>query len=267
MKKFSYLLLSFFIGFAVLSCRENHTDPVYDGAPLLHFQTESVDVSATDVGYTDYVVEFGTIAPVTAATTVTLVKKSGDAIEGTDYEVLGGHSTQLAAGATNGSFTVRVHGAGLSPDVPKSLVFGLESSQIGNAVYNQEVTLLMKMKCPLPANFPLTYNVTVFAFGEFAPAHTQTLVPVPGTDNQFTLASSWGPNFVAWATGTPSYANQYLYPGVITLNCGDAIFTTSASYGSNSTGTYNQTTGVIQFDLQQSLFTSAFTTTVTLTPQ
>ncbi|MDF0719393.1 hypothetical protein P0M11_05200 [Kaistella sp. PBT33-4] len=267
MKKLSYLLVLFFLAVAIQSCRDNHTEPFYDGEPVLHFQKESAEVNATDVGFTDYVVEFGTIAPVAAGTTVTLVKKGGDAVEGTDYEVLGGNTTQVAAGAVNGSFTVRVFGAGLSPDTAKTLVLGLQSSQIANAVYNQEITLSMRMKCPLPSNFPLTYNVSVYAFNEDAPSHTQTLVPVPGTDNQFTIASSWGPNFVAWATNTPSYANQYLYPGVITINCGDVTFTTSAAYGSNTTGTYDPTTGVIQFAVQQSLFSTQFTTNITLTPQ
>src|SRR5690606_35853411 len=150
MKKLSYFLALFFLAIAIQSCRDNHTDPVYEGSPVLHFQKEAAEVNATDVGFTDYVLEFGTVAPAPAGTVVTLVKKGGDAVEGTDYEVLGGNTTQVAAGAVNGSFTIRVHGAGLSPDVAKNLVLGLQSPQVANAVYNQEITISMKMKCPLP---------------------------------------------------------------------------------------------------------------------
>ncbi|MCC2589443.1 hypothetical protein [Chryseobacterium sp. MFBS3-17] len=267
MKKLSYLFSMLMVALALVACRENHTEPGYSDAPLLHFQKAGADVAATDVGYTDHIVDFGTIAPVNGTASVNLVKIEGDAVEGVDYEILNGGVAQVAAGAMNGEFVVRVYGAGLSPDIAKTLVFGLQSSAVGNAVYNQQYSISMKMKCPLPANFPLDYNVSVYAFNEFAPAHVQTLTPVAGTDNQFTVVSSWGPDFVAWATGDAGYAGQYLYPGTITINCGDVLFTTSAGYGSNTVGTYDAATGVIQFDLEQSLFTTAFTTTVTMTPQ
>ena len=266
MKKLSYFIVLFFVGLSILACREDHTEPGYSGSPLLHFQAVDGNVTATDVGYTDYVIDFGTIAGVTSASQVNLVQVDGDAVQGVDYEILDNNSVSLASGAMNGAFTVRVYGVDLDTDTPKTAVFGLKSSSVGNAVYNQTFTLGMLLKCPLPSNFPLTYQAQVFAFGEYAPTHTVTLVPVAGTENEFTMASSWGPNFVAWATGSASYAGQYPYPGTISINCSKINFVTTAGYGSNTTGTYDPVTGVISFDLQQSLFTSQFTTTVTLIP-
>ncbi len=119
-----------------------------------------------------------------------------------------------------------------------------------------------------PTEISNSYRVTVFAFNDEAPAHTVNLVPVPGVDNQWTVTSSWGPQFVAWATGDAGFANRFLYSGTITLNEDFSVdFTGNDSWATGGSGTYVACTDQFNITLTQALFTTAFTVDVVFTGQ
>lgn len=111
-----------------------------------------------------------------------------------------------------------------------------------------------------------TYNVRVFAFGEEAPSHTVSLVPVVGTDNQFTVVSVWGPEFVAWATGNSGFSGQFPYPATLTINNDFSLDVTgNVGYATGGSGTYASCEDTFEFTISQALFTSNFTVDIVMT--
>lgn len=240
--------------------------PFTEGDSQIHFNEKEQDVYVTlGSGSGDVMVTYGVTKPAGTTANVELVfdQTKSTAILGTDFTIVEG-TDNLEGNAIIGDFKLNVTEAAATAN--KIARFTLKSNNLAIAPFNQEVEVTFNLACPLD-NFPLQYNVTVTAFNEDAPSHQQTLIPVAGTDNQFKVNSSWGPSFVAWATDNPAYNNQYLYPGTITINCSNVTFRSGApSTGPGGTGTYNPTTGVIQFTVSQSLFSSPFNTTCTFTP-
>lgn len=249
---------------AVYSCEAEQ--PFTEGDSQVHFNEKEQDVFVTlGTGSGDVSVTYGVTKAAGSTTNVELVfdQAKSTAVLGTDFTIVEGVDS-LPGNAVVGDFKLNVKEAAALAN--KVAYFTLKSGNLAVAPFNQEVEVRFNLACPLD-NFPLQYNVTVSAFNEDAPSHQQTLIPVAGTDNQFKVNSSWGPSFVAWATGDASYNNQYLYPGTITINCTNVTFTSGApSTGPGGSGTYNPTTGVIEFTVTQTLFTSQFNTTCTFTP-
>ncbi|WP_265427527.1 hypothetical protein [Chryseobacterium sp. YIM B08800] len=247
------------------SCQEDEA-VYYEGDSLVHFNTTTQRVFVKlGTNAADVLVTYGVTKAAGSNSNVELVFNAtkSTAVLGTDFTIVEGTDT-LPAGNVLGDFKLNVKEAAALAG--KKAFFTLKSSSLGLATFNTEVEVDFALACPLE-NFPLKYNVDVFAFGEYAPSHEQTLVPVPGTDNSFKVNSSWGPSFVAWATDNNGYNNQYLYPGTITIQCSNVTFTSDApTTGPGGTGTYNPTTKVIEFTISQSLFTSPFNTTCTFTP-
>lgn len=117
-----------------------------------------------------------------------------------------------------------------------------------------------------PTELSTSYTGRVFAFGAEAPSFNVTLVPIDGTDNQFSFTTLWGPTFVSWATGDSQYDNRFLYSGVITLNEDFSIDVAGdSSWATGGTGSYASCDDAFSFTLTQALFTSAFTVDVVLT--
>lgn len=264
MKKFlSILTLSLLTVFN--SCKED--EAIYnDGESLAHFNTTSQRVFVKlGSNAADVLVTYGVTKAANSANNIELVfnASKSTAVLGTDFTIVEG-TDSLPAGAALGDFKLNVkESAALAG---KKAYFTLKSSSLPLAIFNTEVEVTFALACPLE-NFPLKYNVDVYAFDEYAPSHQQTLVPVPGTDNSFKVNSSWGPSFVAWATGNNGYNNQYLYPGTLTIQCSNVTFTSDApTTGPGGTGTYDPTTGVIEFTIGQSLFVDQFNTKCTFTP-
>lgn len=124
-----------------------------------------------------------------------------------------------------------------------------------------------RISTPCPLLFSDSYNVAVTALGGTAPSHVVQLVPVAGTDNQFTVSSTWGPNFVAWATGNPAYNGQFPYPAIITVNDDltvDVVGTGNANLAGGS-GTYDSCSNVFLITMTQGLFTTEFTVDLVMT--
>lgn len=116
-----------------------------------------------------------------------------------------------------------------------------------------------------PTIFGSSYGAKVYAFGEEAPSHKVTLVPVPGTTNEFTVSTLWGPTFVSWATGNNAYDNQFVYPAKLTVNSDFSVTVTGAGYATGGSGTYVACEDKFDVVITQALFSSPFTTRVVLT--
>lgn len=104
-----------------------------------------------------------------------------------------------------------------------------------------------------------TYNVDVEALGGVAPSHTVDFVEIG--PNQFSLSSTWGPNFVGWATDDESFNGQYLYPGFVVVNDDltvDVISDDPLSPDGGS-GTYDSCNDIFYITLTQGVFSTEFT--------
>lgn len=124
-----------------------------------------------------------------------------------------------------------------------------------------------RVSTPCPINTSANYNVDVIGPGGATPSHSVALVPVVGTNNQFNVASTWGPNFVAAATGNPAYEGQFLYPGLITINDDLSVTvspTAATQAGDGGSGTYDTCNDVFLITMTQSLFTTDFTVELTM---
>lgn len=254
---FKFLSVLIVFGLTVVACKYDD-EPTYEGNSLLEFdKTEQTAFVVLNKNSADYLITYGVLKAVDGDHNVELVFDSSKstAVLGTDFTIVEGTDV-LKSGSVLGDFKIKVTEA--AADAGKVAVFKLKSGTLGNAIFNQEVVVSFKMSCPL-TNFPLTYDVDVIAFGDTAPSHQQVFTRVTGTDNQFKVNSSWGPTFVAWATEDPSYNNQYLHPGVITINCRTVTFKSDVSWGKGGTGTYDPNTGIIDIVVGQSLFSSPFT--------
>ncbi|WP_133121647.1 hypothetical protein [Chryseobacterium sp. PMSZPI] len=261
---FKFLSVLIVFGLTVIACRYDD-EPKYGGDSLLEFdKTEQTAIVVLNTKSVDYLVTYGVVKPVDQDNNVELVfdASKSTAVLGTDFTIVKGTDV-LKSGTALGNFKINVKEAGA--EAGKTAVFTLKSNSLHNATFNQQVVVTFKLSCPL-TNFPLKYDVNVIAFGDNAPSHQQTLTPVAGTTNQFRVNSSWGPMFVAWATGNSSYNNQYLHPGVITITCKTVTFKSDVTYGKGGTGTYDPNTGVIDMVVGQSLFTDPFTARCIFTP-
>lgn len=135
----------------------------------------------------------------------------------------------------------------------------------GQAVrYNAvEITVVDNDCIPAPGSL---YAASVSAFGSNAPSYTAQLTPVTGTTDQYRIDSAWGPDFVGWATGDPSFNGQFVYSGIITINPDLTITITGDSgWATGGTGNYDSCGDIFTFTLTQALFTNAFVVDVVLT--
>ena len=130
--------------------------------------------------------------------------------------------------------------------------------------FNSVVVTVVDDDClPTPGS---SYTATVRAFNDDAPSYTAMLTPVPGTTNRYTIDSAWGPDFVGWATGDPSFNGQFVYPATIVINNDLTIdILGGAGYATGGSGSYDSCGDVFTYTLTQGLFTTDFTVDVTLT--
>lgn len=111
------------------------------------------------------------------------------------------------------------------------------------------------------------YNVDVIGPGGPTPSHTVALVPVAGTTNQFSVTSTWGPDFVGAATGNPAFNGMFPYSGIITINADLSVdvLSTDPDISSGGSGTYDSCNDVFLITMMQDLFTTDFTVDLTMT--
>ena len=270
MKKFliKTAALVLFTGF-MISCEEETTDfDATGGQTLAGFNDETGKLAVYDDGVYSYEIEVGVSTAKSFPRTINLDlnEELTTALPG-EYTI---DQATLTIPANEFVGLVKITGnyAALPEGDVKKLVFDLVSVE-GQDVLNPEMTrfTLDIFRACERDDFPLAYDVEVYAFDEYAPSHSVTFVPVANELNTYQIVSSWGPSFVAWATGNSAYEGQYLNPGKIVINCNNTVEFVG-TYSVNQPGsTYDPATGVITLVINQSLFASAFNTTLTFIPQ
>ena len=129
-----------------------------------------------------------------------------------------------------------------------------------------------RISTPCPVVTADSYNVDVTGPNGATPSHTVALTPT-GVPNQFSVTSTWGPEFVAVVAGQPALAGQYLYSATISINndLTVSVVSTDSTAGGDGTGdtdgygTYDSCNDVFLITLTQGLFTTDFTVELTMT--
>lgn len=268
----SYLLL-FVFSFLLIGCEDDsHGEKGYSGTNYVSFNAAGTQrmVVRPETGFEISPVSFGTVKATQEDTQVKLIfdAENSTAVLGVDFDIVS-DVVVLEKGKSVGEFGIKVYEDPATP-AGKVAKFKISSPTIANAIFRQDLEVTLALSCQFDNEvFPLTYDVDVYAFGDMAPSHVQTLVPVSGAaENTYKFTSAWGPTFVAWATDTPSYNNQYLYSGVLTINCDNTVVVVGdLAWSTGGTGTYDPDTGVIDVVIGQSLFTTAFTANCVFIPR
>ncbi|MDD3004476.1 hypothetical protein [Flavobacterium sp.] len=269
MKKFKILSL-LLLSVVFVNCSISDGQKSYNGDNALFFgkgATQKVILDGSEESVT-LPIEFSTVAAPKSSYEVKLVldAENSTAVEGVDFDFVTDVVT-VESGVLTGAFSVRYYDA---PSVTegKKAVFTLESATIDTAVFKNTLTVTITKSCQIDlATFPLMYDVEVYAFSEQAPSHQQTFTVVSGQENTFKVNSMWGPNFVAWATGSASYEGQFVYPANIVINCDNTVdVETTGTQFLGGSGTYDPETGIIDVVITQGVFTSPFDTQVIFYP-
>ncbi|WP_179339676.1 hypothetical protein [Winogradskyella ludwigii] len=129
-----------------------------------------------------------------------------------------------------------------------------------------------RVSTPCPVVTADSYNVDVTGPNGATPSHTVALTPT-GVANQFSVTSTWGPEFVAEVAGQPALAGQYLYSATISINddLTVSVVSTDSTVGGDGSaetdgyGTYDSCNDVFLITLTQGLFTTDFTVDLTMT--
>lgn len=108
----------------------------------------------------------------------------------------------------------------------------------------------------------VNYKATPKAFGDIAPEFDAVFNDEDGS-LEFSVESLWGPNFVSWATGDPSYEGSFVYPGTITLNSDFSVTVTSDEfYALGGEGSFDPCTKTFYITIVNDLFGDPFETDV-----
>lgn len=161
--------------FAFSSCEEDTANRAYDGESYAYFLDDFLSLQGSEP-YTDHQIKVGTLTPVGSNVDLRATAVGGDAVEGTDYELLNNGVAQIAAGSNEGFFTIRVYGAGLDLTVPKEVKLKLNSSSLPTTNYNQEQSLFLTYGCPSDLEGEYTYSTVNFG----VPGSSQQAGPITG---------------------------------------------------------------------------------------
>ena len=195
------------------------------------------------------------------------VDPASTAVEGVDFNILGS-STSFSNG--NIISTFRVQGDFENAEIDgKVAILNLTSNDVSVSASNQFTLELFKF-CPFDGLDTTSYtaSVSVPDLGvDEAPSYILSVDPVPGTDNQWTIYSAWGPEFVAFLTGNPIYSGIFLYSATIVLNDDFTIdIVGNDAWATGGAGTFSPCTQEFTYTLSQGLFTGSFGVDVVLTP-
>lgn len=151
MKTIKYLAIVM-LSLTLVNCSTDDKGEREYGVSSINFlnqgQAKSVFV-LSDSGYTDAVLEFGSVNKVSGNNTVRLVPDvaNSTAVEGVDYTILKG-TDELSSGEDTGSFTVRFLESPAT-QAGKTVVFRLESETLPNATYNNVLVVNVSLTCPI----------------------------------------------------------------------------------------------------------------------
>lgn len=258
MKKIAYLLVLSLIAF---SCETSDNLPTdYPDSGWIEF-----DSASSETFETQPMVSIPMSLPYGTNEMGQEVTYSAELISGTvPNGNFGTFTTTLVAGEDTGAISFDVSEASANYEVLFTLLSTSHPDyQIGLSDGTKIIQHTLKV-CNVEVMSDYTANP--IAFDAEAPEYTATLTPVPGTDNEFTIDSAWGPNFVAWATGNPAYEGAFLYSGTVIVNFDDYTVEVIGddAWASGGTGTFDPCNNEITFEVGQALFSNPFTVVNTL---
>lgn len=259
MKKLGLYIITALSLLSVISCNEDEGLVTYGGENKVLFPETAKELFVSDlVPYQDFDVDFGSIKEVDGDQTVEVAfdADKSTAIQGVDFDFISA-TGQILNGQSLGVYKLRVYGGTTITQDGKQAVFKILNSSLPNANFNQEMAVNFIKGCE--RDIPLKYNVEVYALGDQYTTHQQTFTKVEGKPATYQVQSSWG-SFIADALGNPAYNGQYLYPGVLRINCDNSVvFTGTTGSMPGGTGSFDPSTGIISLTLSQSLLTSGGT--------
>ncbi|WP_312090320.1 hypothetical protein [Chryseobacterium sp.] len=231
---FKFLGLSVLL-FAIFACKDGEENSIYSGSPTAFFVDKFAVAKGPTTGYSDFDIKIGTMSPVESATDFRVVRLSGNAIEGQDYQLLNNGAVQVAPGSNLGIIKLRVFGAGLSTTIAKTLVFDLISPNISKANYNSTISLSLIQGCD--SNLAGTYQYSTI--NAFTPDGGGTSVSGPLTGNVVFQKVSDG----IYAVSDSSFGAFSQFPGYAATStgvriqdlCGKLSFITNNQYGDSFT--------------------------------
>lgn len=235
MKNIFKIISLFAIMLAFSSCEDGTENSMYDGEPTAFFLEKFAVAKGPDIGYKDFDVKIGTMSPLASVADFKLVKLSGNAVEGVDYELVNNGATQIPAGSNSGVIKIRVYGAGLSQTVAKTLVFDLVSPNVPKANYNNTISLSLIFGCD--SDLAGTYQYSTV--NAFTPDGGSTSLPGPLTGNVVFTKVSDG----VYQISDSSFGAFALFPGYNPTStgvriedlCGKLSFKTANQYGDTFT--------------------------------
>lgn len=151
MKTIKYLAI-IMLSFTLVNCSTDDKGEREYGVASINFlnqgQAKNVFV-LSDSGYTDTVLEFGSISAVSGTHTVRLVPDvaNSTAVEGVDYTIVRG-TDELSSGESTGNFTLRFL-EGPATQEGKTVVFRIESETLPNTTYNNVQIVNVSLTCPI----------------------------------------------------------------------------------------------------------------------
>lgn len=119
----------------------------------------------------------------------------------------------------------------------------------------------LKITCPVP----LEYTGKTFIGDSEINTFDLTLTPTDDP-NEFEMDTAWG-DFVAAATGDPSFAGQLQYAGTLTINSDDTVDIEADDPDTfpGGTGVISTCEGTLNYTLEQAVFSGDFVVDVELT--
>lgn len=261
--KLVYILFAVLMVFSACESDDEIDTPSYAGSTWLQFQNEAISTNeATPINIPVLLASAENTSGVTVNFTVT--SDTPDR-----FNITQNGSVTIPAGEFSANIElIPVDDSMVNGDALVTLTISntdISAGLGGQGVrFNSiNITVIDNDCIPMPV---ANYTASVRAFNDDAPSYTAMLTPVAGTTNQYAIDSAWGPNFVGWATGDPSFDGAFIYPAIIEINTDLTINVIgTVGYGTGGTGTYDSCGDVFNYTLTQALFTTDFTVDVTLT--
>ncbi|AUC77490.1 hypothetical protein [Olleya sp. Bg11-27] len=264
MKYLNKILYLFVVSAIVTSCDRDFVDTNF-GQPTIGFASETADLYVEDGAINQISIELASTAVTEGNVNYSIsVDPTSTAFEGTEFTIVNS-STSFANGEmfTNLIIEGDFANADYEGEVAK-LILTSNQAQISQ---DNSFDLNIFKVCEISSLNTLDYNAEVFALGDTAPSHSVTLTPVAGEDRQWTITSSWGPEFLAWATGDPAYSGLFVYSGTIILNDDLTVdFIGDEALTPGGTGVFIPCPQEFNITLTQDVFTNPFTVDVVLSP-
>ena len=165
--------------------------------------------------------------------------------------------------------TIKITGnyANLPASGQKLITLDLVSVQDADVINPDKKSFTVYLYRACPVSIPLNYTGVSSYSSYTSQPFDVVFTPVVGVDNSWKADNLWG-NFVAALTGSSKDEGKSPYPGSIKINCDNTVTVTgTGASGDGGTGTFNPTTKVITFSLNQTVFSNPFTASVKLTPK